>query len=222
MYGWPTRLEPVSNREDFVLPVSIFDDELKQPINLSGTNGTAFTGASWTVTDGAIVTASVTSIAIPAFPIGNQLSALALTVGTNLGILAGDPVSIVDPSGQNTMLGYVISYAKATGALVAQIGMSFTFEIRKQGPHSPGYGYGGYPAFFDFGTPSGNAAELSASLGNGILITELGYLQITIPEVMFKKLRSGTYRASLVMSDSVNTRQLFVADLPVIYGGVTS
>ena len=53
-----------------------------------------FTSAAWTVTDGGILTPSATSITIPVYPIGNQLSALALTVGIGLGILPGDPVTI--------------------------------------------------------------------------------------------------------------------------------
>lgn len=222
MYAWPLTLPIVSNREDFLLSVSIFDDDLGSPVNLSGTNGAAFTGNNWTVTDGAIVTTSSTAITIPAFPIGNQLSALALTVGTNLGIVQGDPITITDAGGSgNSITGYVVSYAAQTGALVVQIGVTFQFEIRKKGPHNQGYGMGGYVPFYDFGTGPGGP-ELSAALGTGITITDVGYLQILIPEATFKKLHGGTHVAALTMTDSVNTRQVFIADLPVLRGRVTN
>jgi hypothetical protein len=227
MYQWPVGLPVTSNREDLVLPVSIFDDDLNQAINLSGTTtaaiGQAFTGSAWTVTDGSIITTSTTQITIPVFPIGNQLSALALTVGTGLGILPGDPILIADTAtGLNTMTGYVVSYVAATGALVVQIGLTFQFEIRKnhhshslQNDYSNLYTFGGGPT-------TGNAPIISASLGNGILIVDTGYLQIVIPESKMRTLRGDTHKASLTMTDSVNTRQLFVATLPVIYGGVTN
>ncbi len=226
MYQWPVGLSIVTNREDLVLPVSIFDDDLNQAVNLSGAavaGLTAFTSSAWTVTDGSILTTSANSITIPVFPIGNQLSTLALTVGTGLGILAGDPITIADTAtGLNSMTGYVLSYATATGALIAQIGLTFQFEIRKnhrshslQSDYSTLYTFGGGPT-------TGNSPIISASLGNGILITDVGYLQITIPEIQMRTLQSDTHKASLTTTDSVNTRQLFVATLPVIYGGVTN
>lgn len=221
MYAWPVDLPAVSNREDFLLSASVVDDETGAFYNMAGVTGSG-TFNSWTVTDGDIVTASNTSITIPQFPVGNQLLALALTVGTGLGILAGDPITIADATGNNTMSGYVLSYAAATGALVVQIGVSFQFEIRKIGPRSPGYGYGGYGPSYDCGGASGNAPEITASLGNGILITDVGYLQITIPESLFRKLHGGTHQVALTMTDSVNTRQLFVGSLPVIRGGVSN
>jgi hypothetical protein len=80
----------MSNREDLLLPVSLVDDDLNQPINLSGTTGSG-TFSSWNIVDGAIATTSATPITIPPFPIGNQLSALALTVGAGLATQPGDP-----------------------------------------------------------------------------------------------------------------------------------
>jgi hypothetical protein len=202
--------------------MSIFDDDLNQAINLSGTQG-AGTFSSWNVTDGAIATTSNTTITIPQFPISNQLSALALTVGVGLGILAGDPILIADGmTGANAMTGYVLSYVPATGALVVQIGVAMQFEIRRAldaGPLSYGYGYSSFPAIgrYDLETP-----EITASLGNGITIIDVGFVQIMIPESQIKQLAPGTRRASLTMTDSVNTRQLFMAQLPILNGGVTN
>jgi hypothetical protein len=39
MYANPILLPQYSNREDLLLPISIFDDDLNQAINLSGTTG---------------------------------------------------------------------------------------------------------------------------------------------------------------------------------------
>src|SRR5260370_40968240 len=99
MYLARTLLAPRSNREDFLETFGLFDDDTGQPIKLDGcttANGQAFTASAWTVTDGLIVTTSSTPITIPAFPIGNQVSALALTVVIDLNILAGDPAAIAD------------------------------------------------------------------------------------------------------------------------------
>jgi hypothetical protein len=221
MYGYPVSLPAFSNREDFQLPVSIFDDDTGAAFNIASitlANPSGFTGNVWTVTAGTIVTASNTQITIPGYPIGNQLSALALTVGVGLAILPGSPITIADASGLNTMTGYVTSYASATGALVCQIGSTFQFEIRRGRPANSD----GYTTWFDFGVQPDRGPLLSASLGGGILITDLGYLQILIAEAQFRQLcEPGTYMASLTMFDGVNTRQVFLASLPVLYGGVT-
>jgi hypothetical protein len=224
MYAYPVLLPAFSNREDFLLTVSIFDDDTGDAIALSGTSLAVpgdFTSAAWTVVDGAIVTTSTTSITIPDFPIGGQLAALALNVGIGLGILGGDPITIFDTlTGKNTMTGYVSSYVPSTGALVVQIGMTFQFEIRSQRRHGNS---SGYSQLYDIGVAPGESDGpiLSASLGNGIAITDIGFLQIRIPEIQVRRMRSKTYLASLTMTDSIDTRQVFIAKLPEQYGGVT-
>lgn len=222
MYINPVLLPQFSNREDFLLPVSIFDDDTGQAINLSGTtinNPNGFTGSNWNVTDGNIATNSTTQITIPPYPIGNDLSSLALTVGANVGIVAGDPIQIADPTGQNTMTGYVLSYTPSTGQLVCQIGVTFQFEIRNIGRH---HHSDGFSPFFDMGIAPEAAPILTASLGNGIQITDMGFLQILIPEAQTRRLRNKTYLASMTMTDSINTRQIFIGKLPEQYGGVTN
>jgi hypothetical protein len=231
MYVNRAFLSQVTNREDLLLSLSLFDDDTGQPIKLDGcttANGLPFTASAWTVTDGTIVTTSATQLTIPVFPIGSQVSALALTVGTGLAINAGDPVTIKDTAtGLNSMTGYVVSYASATGALVCQVGLTFQFEIRRGGPRNYG---GGFVPWFDFGTPDDLGPLISASLGNGITVIDVGYVQIFIPEAQFKTLGSGTFsgsttgtlNAAMTMTDSVSTRQIFLAELPVLYGGVTN
>jgi len=221
MYVQPVLLPQFTNREDFVLPLSVFDDDLSVPINIAGITGSG-TFNNWTVTDGTIVTASNTALTIPGYPIGSQLSAVALTVGAGLAINVGDPITIADQSGLNTMAGYVTSYAPSTGALVCQIGMTFQFEIRRQQHSGSLYSSWGYNAYPALGVYDESAPEITASLGNGIMITGLGYLQIMIPEAQMKTLRPGTRRASMTMTDSINTRQVFLAQLPILSGGVTN
>jgi len=218
MYAYPVQLPTMSNREDLLLPASLVDDDLNQPINLSGTTGSG-TFSGWSVAAGAIATTSTTTITIPAFPIGSQLSELTLTVGAGLAITPGDPVTISDATtGKNTMAGYVTGYAAATGVLVVQIGVTFQFEIRKAGAKHAGSGYTGW---YESGASDTVGPLLSASLGNGILITDLGTIQIAIPERLVRRLEGGTYLCGLTMTDSVNTRQLLIASLPIVRGGVT-
>jgi hypothetical protein len=218
----PVLLPQVSNREDLLISVSIFDDDTGNPVDLDGcttASGNAFTAAAWTVTDGTISTTSATSFTIPALPIGNQLSALNIVVGAGLGILQGDPIKIADTlTGLNFVLGTVTSYTPTNGQLVVQVGNTFQFEIRKGAPRNDG---SGYLPWYDFGTPDQEGPLLSASLGNGVMITDLGYLQILIPESKFRQLNPTTYSAALTIFDGVNTRQVFLANLPVLYGNVT-
>lgn len=178
-----------------------------------------FTSAAWTVTDGAIVTTSTTGITIPVYPIANQLTALALVVGKNLAIAPGDFVMIADTAtGLNKMTGYVVSYALSTGFLVVQIGCSFLFEIRRTGARFDG---SGYIPWYDWGISDEHGPLLQATLGTGIQIMDIGVIQIMIPAAAIQKLRTGTYSGALVVTDSVNTRQMFVGQLPVQWGAVT-
>ena len=224
MYIDRLRLARRTNREDFYETVSLFDDDTGAALKLDGcfVNGaSAFTAAAWTVTDGAIATTSATSITIPVFPIGGTLSALALTVGAGLGILAGDPVKIADTAtGLNYMLGYVVSYVAATGALVVQIGVTFQFEIRTGGPRN--WNIDDFSPFFYVGQVLQTPPILSASLGNGITHIDTGVIQVRVAESSFRQLNRRTYQAALTMTDSIDTREIFVAELPVGYGGVTN
>lgn len=217
---WPMSLPAFSNREDFLQTIQFMDDETGDPINVSGIVGVG-TFASWNVRAGATITTSVTPMTIPVFPFGSQLSALAFVVPTGLNIHANDPIVIADLAGVNTMTGYVLSYNTLTGAIVAQIGMTFQFEIR--GPSSPWLCNDGYSPFPQgIGVDSGYAPLLTASLANGkILFLEASTIQILILETEIRRLWNKTYMAGLSLTDSYNTRQVYIASLPSIYGGVT-
>lgn len=174
-----------------------------------------FTGVAWTVTDGAIVTTSTTAMTIPVFPLSSAAQlALALTVGIGLAINPGDPITIKDTAtGLNTMSGYVASYVISTGAMVVMIGVAFFFEIRRSRDRHDG---AGYVPWYDFGISNEGGALISASLGKGISIIDIGVIQILIPAGLMQKLSGGTYSASLIMTDGSSTRQVFIGQLPII------
>jgi hypothetical protein len=210
-------LPEFSNREDLLVTVSLFDDDTVSPIELSGRTLAApgnFTGNNWTVTDGGIITSSVTPLTIPDFPIGNQLTAVAFIVGINLGIIPGDPIMIADPTGKNTMVGYVTNYVAATGAIVCQIGTTFQFEIRS-GRHWTGDDYQVFAV--DSSTPI-----ITAALGNGLTIVDIGVVQVRVAELTMRKLHHRTYGAFMTVTDSVDTRQVFIGRLPMQWGGVSN
>lgn len=142
----------------------------------------------------------------------------SLTVGTGLNILATQPVKLTASGG--TMFGTVTSYIPATGAMIIQVGMYFTFEIRsiKQG----GMQGTGYVSWYDFGVLNDYGPLLTATLGNGISILDTGIIQIQILETQFRQLHHHTYLASLTMFDGYSTRQVFCGRLPVLYGGVST
>jgi hypothetical protein len=222
MYGNPPIfLPPTSNREDLLISCSIYDDDTGDPVNLSATataSGMAFTGTSWQVTSGAVSAPFTGSLTIPVPPIGNELS--ALTLAPVIGAFTpGNAVKIADPTGNNYMLGTVTSYVPATGAMVVQVGSTFQFEIRRGAPRNDG---SGYVPYYDFGTPDAAAPLIKAALGTGVTIIDIGFLQILIPEITVRQLWLGTYDAYLSMFDGVATRQVFIAKLPVLYGGVTN
>ncbi|WP_445222263.1 hypothetical protein ACKWRH_21650 [Bradyrhizobium sp. Pa8] len=221
MYINPVLFPQVTNREDLLRTVALFDDDTGAPIDVSGRVLAApgdFTAAAWVVTSNAVVTASNTQLTIPDYPIADEMQALSLTVGAGLAIAAGAPVTIADAAtGLNTMTGYVTSYAPATGALVAQIGCAFEFEIRGH-THQHGYGGGYGPSSF-IGTDACEAPLISAQLGGGLSLIDIGRIEIRIPAATMAKLRHRTYEIAMSAYDGYDSRQLFIGKLPVFSGG---
>lgn len=223
MYVNPVYLPQFSNREDLLLTVSLFDDDTGQPIKVDGCttfNTQPFTGSAWTVTDGTIVTSSVTPLTVPVFPVFSaSLLAMALTVGVGLAINPGDPILIADTAtGLNTFTGYVTSYSTSTGILVVQIGCSFLFEIRRGAPRNDG---SGYVPWYDFGTPNECGPLLKATNGKGLSIIDIGVIQVLIPASSMQQLYGGTYQTGLIFTDGINTRQISIGPLPIFQGGVS-
>jgi hypothetical protein len=224
MFIYPATFNIFTNREDFVATIGIFDDDTGAPFNIAGIilpSMASFTGSNWNVSASGIATTSSSTLTIPFYPIGNALTAISLVVPSGLGILPASPVTISDAGvSGSSMIGYVISYASSTGILICQIGNTFQFEIRRPHPNEPGVGY---VTWYDFGIQTDVGPLISAALGTGILIVDLGVIQITILESQMKQINgNGTYRAAMTMTDSQNTRQIFLASLPIIQGGVTN
>jgi hypothetical protein len=244
--------------------VSLFDDDTGEPLDFSGVvreKPGDYSNNLWLVTDGSIVTMSLSALTIPDYPIGGELAAVALTVDPDLAIAPGDPVTIANlpdgteiigpigppPSpyqtepgvvpyiietsapttlptlpvaGNNSMTGYVTSYASATGKLVVQIGSTFQFEIRPLKQTSD-FNYG-YTGSWDWiGGVNDYGPLITGALGSGLSIVDVGVLQIRVPEKTFRKLNHRTYGAFLSMTDSYDTRQVFIARLPMQYGGLS-
>jgi hypothetical protein len=230
-YNYPVLLPAFSNREDFLLIAAIFDNDTNEAVNLASIlkqSAGPYTASFWTVAVAGIYTSSNTTLTIPDYPITDELSLITLTVETGLTIVTGDPVQIIDSiNDQNQMIGYVISYTAATGVLVVQVGLTFQFEIRAQAPagaaglmggydYAPSYDYGGVTY-----SPYDGPPVLTAALGSGVSIIDIGYYQILITESLTRRLTHKTYQASLTVTNSVDTRQVFIGKLPELSGGVT-
>jgi hypothetical protein len=218
MYAWPVLLPAQSNREDFFKTIGLFDDDTGDALDVSGrtlAGSGDFTGSNWTVTDGTINTASTSTLTIKDYPFGNEMQAIALDVAPDLGILPGDLITIADPTGLNTMTGYVTSYAIATGAMVCQIGSNFDLEIRGHDDRFDGYG----PSEFIGGS---TGPIIRAQLGRGILVVGVGAIQVRVPAFVVFKLRHKTYDIDMIVFDGHDTRQLFIGSQPILWGGVST
>ncbi len=222
MYADRILLPEQTNREDFLKVISLYDDDTGDALDVSGRTLALpgdFTSNAWTVTDGAILTNSATQLTIKDYPFGNEMQAIALVVGLNLAIAAGDVVKIADTAtGLNTMTGYVTSYAPATGQLVCQIGAAFDLELRAQRDHH----LSGYIED-SFGGDIANCGPIiQAQLGSGITVIDIGKIQVLIPASSMAKLRHRTYDVGLLMWDGApNVRQIFVGKQPIVWGGVS-
>src|SRR5215472_4601112 len=157
-------------------------------------------------------------------PIGPPPTPIVGEDGTTFYVTEDSTGSLVPPGtfarGPNTMTGYVTSYTAATGQLVVQIGCSFQFELRQAPRSSEWDGFYGYASQWDFGR-SPDVCAITAQLGNGLTIIDVGVLQVRIPETTVRKLRYVTHRIGLTVTDTYDTRQICIAQLPMLSGGVT-
>jgi hypothetical protein len=222
MYGNPVLLPEITNREDLLRTVSLFDDDTGLAFDLSGRTLAGvgdFTGHNWTVTDGLIITNSITPITIKDYPFGNEMQAIPFTIGLNLGILAGDQMTVSDPTGLNTLTGNVVSYVPSSGATVLQVGAAVDFEIRS---HHHENWWCDYGSASGIGTDWSDTPQIQAQLGSGVTMIGLGIIQIRIPATTIQKLRHKTYSAAIVLYQGGDTRQLFIGRQPILYGGVST
>jgi hypothetical protein len=103
--------------------------------------------------------------------------------------------------------------------------MTMQLEIRRIRNAGDGYNLDGYSdTYGEWGSVECNAPILSASIGNGISIVDIGIIQIYFSETSMRSLGRGMHSvaATLASSDGVDVRQLFLGRLPVFFGGVTT
>lgn len=213
MYSTQALLPAVTNRESVRLPIAVIDDDTGQPVNLSGTTGVgSFSGWAVTTPNASVVFAGALTIAT---------GTLNLALSAGLNIIPGDSISLVLQSDNTkTMIGAVQSYNAATGALVAQIGYTVAFEVRRAG--NPVQITDTYQPWWDYGAvQSGPVVVLS--VGNGISFPDVGQIQVDITVAQMRTLDRATYNVGCVITsaDGTEARELFIGRLPVLSGYVT-
>lgn len=225
MYQSATQFQPVTNRESWSQLVAITDDETKQPINLTNTQGQG-TFNNWSVQISATLYGAVllATTSLTSLTIGN--GTFAAVVPTGLSITAGQFVTFISQVDTTQwMQGQVVSYNAATGAISFTIAtVAIELEIRRVARHGSDFMDSGYGANYTLGSYDGDRPILTASIGNGITIVDQGIFQIYFSETAFRALGSGMHSvaATLASADGVDVRQLFLGRLPVLSGRVTT
>lgn len=114
-------------------------------------------------------------------------------------------------------------YDDATGDAIDLSGCSIQVEIRRDREHG-GYGFDGYGPNYSIGAHDWCAPILTASIGKGVDIVDVGIFQLYFSETQFRSLSPGMHsiNATLTSADGADTRQLFLGRLPIFFGGVTN
>lgn len=225
MYQSATQFPQITNRESWSQLVGVYDDSNGQPINLTNTLGQG-TFASWSVQVAAQLygPALLSTTSLTQLTIGN--GTFNAVVPTGLAITPGQFVTFISqPSTTNWMQGQVTAYNPATGAISFQIAtVSIELEIRRAERHGDSHRDSGYGANYTLGSYDCDKPILTASIGNGITIVDVGIFQIYFSETQFRSLGSGMHSvaATLASADGVDVRQLFLGRLPVLSGQVTN
>lgn len=103
-----------------------------------------------------------------------------------------------------------------TGAAIDLSGLTFQLEIRNlQDGSTSQYNISSF--YYASASPI-----ITAALGTGLTVVDVGKLQIEILETKMRALNPGTYQVACTCTDGTKTRQLFVGRLPIIDGGVTT
>jgi hypothetical protein len=226
MYQDVTQFQPITNRESWQQLIGIYDDSTGDPINLSNTGGVG-TYANWVVQTSAALygTTLLTVPSVSSLSIANGVQ--NAVVATGLAILPGQYVNFLyQPDNTQFMTGIVNSYNSATGAIQFTVAsMTMQLEIRRIRNAGDGYSIDGYSdTYGEWGSIDCNAPILSASIGNGISIVDIGIIQVYFSETSMRSLGRGMHSvaATLASADGVDVRQLFLGRLPVFFGGVTN
>lgn len=116
----------------------------------------------------------------------------------------GDPISLTDDSDNPVV--------------------SIQFEVRRPRPvGGRGYAEGYGSAYYDFGS-YGEGPILTAAIGNGISLLDVGVFQVYFSETQMRALYPLTWNVGCTLAslDGVDTRQVFRAKLPILDGWVTT
>lgn len=132
-----------------------------------------------------------------------------------------NPVLFPQVTNRESFAPYIGIYDDADGSPVNLSGLTFQLEIRRLGFGSGHFASPTVP-FYDDGPEA--SPVLTASLGNGITVVDVGVFQVVFSETQMRTLRAGTYSIACTASDGspAGTRQLFLGRLPVLDGGVTN
>lgn len=223
MYQPSTQFPQITNRESWTQLVGVYDDSTGDAINLSNSSGQG-TFSNWSVQTSASLygTAIVSAVSVTPLTIGNGTFAAVLPAG--LSISPGQYVTFISQLDTTQwMRGQVNSYNAATGAISFAVAtVSIQLEIRRvdrDGYQGSGYGPNYSLGSYDWGQPI-----LTASIGNGISIVDIGIFQVYFSETQFRSLGAGMYsvNATIKSADGIDVRQLFLGRLPVFNGGVTN
>lgn len=225
MYQSATQFPQVTNRESWTQNVLVSDDANGQPINLTNTQGQG-TFANWAVQVSATLYGAVllTTTSLSSLTIGNGTFTAAVAAG--LAITSGQFVNFISQTDTSQwMQGKVVSYNAGTGAITFTVAtVSIQLEIRRVSRHGSDWRDSGYGANYQLGSYDCDRPILTASIGSGITIVDVGIFQIYFPESSFRQLGSGMHSvaATLASADGTDVRQLFLGRLPVFAGGVTN
>jgi hypothetical protein len=132
----------------------------------------------------------------------------------------GDPIALNDAQVGDFSSDFSSDFADSSGNLV-----SFQFDVRRSGPGGRWGSYGGgYGQYYGIGSYDCSQPILTASLGNGITIVDVGIIQIYFSETQMRTLSSGTWDVGCTMAsiDGIDVRQVFRAKLPILSGWVTT
>lgn len=107
-----------------------------------------------------------------------------------------------------------------TGEPLDLSGLTFNCEVRRK-QNNPSLDVTGYTPFYDYGSIDDAGAVLTLALGSGLTVIDLGQLQLSITVAQMRTLAPATYSIALTASSTDDTRQIFLGDLPVLFGGVS-
>jgi hypothetical protein len=225
VYAPSTQFNEITNRESWSQLVGVYDDATGDPINLTNTSGQG-TFASWSVQVAATLFGAtlLSTTSASSLTIGN--STFNAVVPSGLAITPGQFVTFISqPSTLNSMQGQITAYNAATGAISFTVAtVAIELEIRRVERNGSMFRDSGYGANYTLGSYDCAQPILTASIGNGITIVDIGIFQIYFSETQFRQLGSGMHSvaATLASADGIDVRQLFLGRLPVLSGMVTN